>query len=1035
MKQFSWRRFVVPLVVALVALAAPRIAEAQTGKLSGVVTDASTGQPIEGAQVRVQGTQLGAMTHANGRYFIISVPPGTYTVEARRIGYQAQERVGVQVVIDVTREANFALNSAAATLQAQRIVAEPTPLVEAGVTGSAQAIPAEVIQALPVTNVAGVLALQQGFFQVPQNTDIVSFSDSRRNAVSPIRIRGGRAGETLTLIDGIPINNIVFGGPALDLTTAAVQQLDYQKGGFEPQYGNALSGIINIATREGGVRPEGNVEYQTAGFGSRLGLEGDEALGFDLLRGYLAGPVPGTSNRVRFVVAGQTQQGRDRALKFDDDTYDFDNPPVGTTGPQVLDLFPGWRGIGYDAERSLFGKLTILPTVNTKINLTALDYGRQRQSYDYDFLLSGFDPLTAPGVDSRSDPLGLVVGGWTTFQDVVQGSIDVERRLLAASLEQRFDRTNLQVRYGRFTQGRTTCNYFQGVCLGSRFDDTNYLENFVQPGVPTPEYPIQITTGTDVFYGGEEVTSDIFRADVQSQVSDHHNLQTGIFFQRHDLLFRESRNEGADAPRLVNQKYGSKPYDAAAYVQDKIEYDFLTVKLGFRFDYGKAVGTAFADPQDPTNSTTAREVCNGELPQFGATTPYTTVDTLGQTLSGIAACSYDGTLMDSAAAIAQRDDFVKAKVRKAFSPRVGVSFPLSERSSVFFNAGKYTQNPTYNNLYQATGIGTRAGVVAQGGDGVCLADEARPGSTECIPGIKSAAFSLTAPYIGNPNLLLEQTIAYEVGYATQLGTKYAINVLLFNKDQTGLSGVKRSENIVDIGTTYAGLNTPRYSVIVNQDFATSRGIEMQLRRRITNYWGFDINYSFSKATTNSPPPDKAVQNVSEGDSIVLREIRSEIDQPHVFNAALLLRVDERTPEFRFGNLLRNSYGTITARAASGIPYTPFSGVSRTTRDRPFDEPNAARGPTTFQVDLLAGKDFNLANVRYGAFFRVVNLLDRKNCVQVFVSTGTCTSGAVDPRRNRQGNQADLSLVNSTYFDHPEYIGSRRSILAGARVNF
>ena len=39
----------------------------------------------------------------------------------------------------------------------------------------------------------------QGFFQVPQNTDIVSFSDSRRNAVSPIRIRGGRAGETLTL--------------------------------------------------------------------------------------------------------------------------------------------------------------------------------------------------------------------------------------------------------------------------------------------------------------------------------------------------------------------------------------------------------------------------------------------------------------------------------------------------------------------------------------------------------------------------------------------------------------------------------------------------------------------------------------------------------------------------------------------------------------------------------------------------------------------------------------------------------------------
>ena len=87
------------------------------------------------------------------------------------------------------------------------------------------------------------------------------------------------------------------------------------------------------------------------------------------------------------------------------------------------------------------------------------------------------------------------------------------------------------------------------------------------------------------------------------------------------------------------------------------------------------------------------------------------------------------------------------------------------------------------------------------------------------------------------------------------------------------------------------------------------------------------------------------------------------------------------------------------------------------------------------MDLLAGKDFNFSNLRYGAFVRVVNLLDRDNCVQVFVSTGTCKSGAVDPRRNRQGNQSDPAFVKSTYFDRPDFFGPRRSILAGARVAF
>jgi hypothetical protein len=129
MQQLRRRRLAAAVLVAGGTLLTPQVARAQTGKIAGVVTDAQTGQPIEGVQVAVQGTGYGAITQANGRYFIIAVPPGTYSVVARRIGYQGTQVAGVQVAIDVTRELNFRLNSAATTLVTQQIVAEAAPLV------------------------------------------------------------------------------------------------------------------------------------------------------------------------------------------------------------------------------------------------------------------------------------------------------------------------------------------------------------------------------------------------------------------------------------------------------------------------------------------------------------------------------------------------------------------------------------------------------------------------------------------------------------------------------------------------------------------------------------------------------------------------------------------------------------------------------------------------------------------------------------------------------------------------------------------
>ncbi len=1017
---------VVSVLAVFIAgcLAAPLAA--QTGKIAGTITDAESGQPIEGVQVHVQGTGYGAVTGTNGRYFIISVPPGTFTVQARRVGYRTSEQTGVEVRIDVTREINFAMGSAAGILATQTIIAEAAPLVEAGLTGSSQAISAEIIESLPVTDVSGVLALQQGFLEVPQNTDIVSFTDTRRNVLSPIRIRGGRAGETLTLVDGLPVNNIVFGGRAFDLTTTAVQQLDYQKGGFEPQYGNALSGIINIATREGGTDLAGNLEYQTTQLGGTLGSNYDELKGLNLLRGYISGPVPGTGERVRFVVAGQFQSGADEVLEFDNDITRF----TGETNvlerfntPHTLDLHPGWRAFGYDNEQNIFAKATINVTPSSKLNLSFIDYERQRQPFDFDYMLTGFNALESPAVRSLEDTLGLLP--FARYASIVQGSIRADRQLYWATFEQRLGRSVLRLRGAKFDQERESCNYFQGVCFGPRFADINFTERFVAPGI-SQGTPI---AGSDEFFGGERAESYIFRGDLESQVTDHHNLQTGVFFQQHDILFSEARNLGVNDVVVVPQRYAAKPYDAAAYVQDRIEYDFLTVKLGFRFDYGKADGSGFTNPLDPNNGTTAREVCEGNAPSLGATTPVTYTDSAGQNFSGLAACNHPiakSTLLTEATELAATDDFTEAKARRAFSPRLGVSFPLSEHATLFFNAGRYTQNPLYNNLYQNTGVGTIAGPE----QGICDVTQTKSNSNECYPIIVADAY--TPAYIGNPHLLLEQATAYEIGYASEIGGTYAIRATLFNKDESGLSGIRQVQDVFDIGNTY-GTSAPRPFVIVNQDFSTTRGLELQFQRRVRDYWGFDINYSYSKSTTNAPPPDRQQQSLSEGDPTSLRELRSEIDQPHVFNAALMFRVGEETPTFTLGSWLRNSYLTVTGRSASGLPYTPtrsFTGFG----DANQSELYSGRAPTTFQVDMVAGKQFRVANLGYGAFVRVVNLTDRKNCIQVYVTTGRCDAGAIDQNRARQGNTVGEN-VSSTYFDRPSFYGTRRSIFAGVRVNF
>lgn len=1020
------------------ALTAPiTAAEAQTGKLTGVVTDAESGKPIEGVAVVIQGTTLGANTNAAGRYFLINVPPGTYTVQARRLGFQSVNATNVQIAIDATREQNFKLRASNQTLAAITVQAEQTPLIERGQVGSRTTITADQITALPVTSIAGVLALQQGFTEVPQNTAVVSLAEEQRSTTPAIRVRGSRGGATLSMVDGIAINNPLFGNDAVSLGALAVQQVDFQRGAMEPQYGNALAGVINQAIREGGSEVSGSIDFQNSTLpGSIFGTKQDQLNGLNLLRGYLSGPVPGTSGKLRYSISGQVQSAAARVLEFDRDVYTANSPITlaDELNVSTKDYIPGWQAFGGTQNSSVAAKLTFLPFDNTTIKFTALGSERQNRGYDRRFFFAyRGDPLAL--VNNRADSLFVLTGGDNRqSRDLIQPSVRDQGNLFIGSLEQRFGRSSFTLRVAQTDFERTTCPIFLGTCVPGPFAYGNFDQSFLSIcGTFTGCDRVPYSGVASGVYGGEQFTTRTVRADLQSQVTDHNNLQVGVQVVNHDFTYSDVQQDATTTSGLKNniyQVYRGKPIEAAAYVQSVIEYDFITIKLGGRFDYGRARGQALTNPFDPANGTTAREVCNGAT--VGGKSM---LNAQGQPY-GLAACAASpidpktqrARLLDTATAIAQLDDFSEAPARTAFSPRIGIAFPLTEKSQVFFNAGRYTMVPLYGNTYRNTGIGTVAGAA----DKYCAANQVKPGTTECTPNLQPD----NPTFVGNPRLRLEESRQFEVGYAGEIGRNYSVQVAMFNRAETGLTGIRSSRAGQDIGSTYAGA-LPVYNIVVNGDFLSARGVEIQFRRRLADRWGYDINYGLSRSTTNSRPPDRA-NEVSRTDEALRAqnvETLTDVDQPQSLNVQLFYRVGNDMPDlpFNFGRVLRNASASVTYGIRSGIPYTPLRGqaVGIIGTNNQGDI-NSARQPSTQDVGLLLDKAFRIGNLRYSGFLRVSNLFDRRNCVQVFPNTGTCDGGLRDFANRRIGNSGDNT---STAFDQPEYIGARRSIATGLSVSF
>lgn len=239
------KRQSLTLLTVLLLTAASALWAAETGKIAGTVVDAATNEPIPSVNVALTGTSAGATTDANGEFFILNIPIGTYDVRVTSLGYETQNITGIEVLLDRTYELNVRLKETVLQGQEVTVVAE-RDVVKRDVSTTVRSVSATEIAELPVTTYQEALGRTAGVVQSGQNV---------------LHIRGGRNDEILFLVDGLQVKDPQFAARSLAVSQGSIGEMQVLTAGFNAEYGEAQSAVVNLVIKEGDPQYHGRVEH------------------------------------------------------------------------------------------------------------------------------------------------------------------------------------------------------------------------------------------------------------------------------------------------------------------------------------------------------------------------------------------------------------------------------------------------------------------------------------------------------------------------------------------------------------------------------------------------------------------------------------------------------------------------------------------------------------------------------------------------------------------------------------------------------
>ncbi|MCL5027757.1 MAG: TonB-dependent receptor [Bacteroidetes bacterium] len=885
-----------------------------------------------GVNILVAGTVFGAATDLEGYYLINNLPPGKYTINISAVGYQKKQFVDVRIAVDFTTKLDVTLMPESVQLETIVVQAQ-SPLIRTDLTSSQVTVDADQIDNLPVESISQLLTLQAGIVE---------------GAGGDLHIRGGRSNEILYTVNGVSIANPFDNTKTVSIATNAIQELSVVSGTFNAEYGNALSGIVNTVTKEGGSVYKGKISFYTGDH-----LSSRENVFFNInnvnpLSTYtgemtLGGPVPFASNKLLFFVSGRydREKGWLYGIREHNTT---DSVYINPTNPNDIRIASTGDGavVPMNPSQDFSGtaKLTYKPFPMLKINYDLIYSRSDYKNYSQDFKYN-------PDAMYNNYELGLL------------NSIEIRHALNEKTFYTLHGSYNFndykQFLYPLLDGSGNTVNYYPGMV--SNLSGSNLYDVHADPRYQ-PDYKLN-PVASYTFLSGGTLNGQYYQRsktigakfDLTSQITNNHEVKLGVDYKSHQLDFenftilRDSTTYTSPTiPALSTTNhdyYIKKPKEFSAYVQDKMEFKSIILNVGLRYDYFNA------------NSQYSTDI-------FYPSPNYPNIPS----------------------AIDPNSLLATAPAKHQFSPRVGISFPITDQGIIHFSYGHFFQMPPFSYLYTN-------------------------------PYFKYS-LAMGTPIFGNANLNPEKTVTYELGLQQQLMEDLAFNVTGFYKDIRDLLAMQEIR--------ISGDQT--YFKYVNKDYGNVKGITFSLikRRTLQSIIGVTLDYTFQVAEGNETNTDAFFLDLASGRQSEKIPVYLTWDQTHTLNATVSVGKSD-------WNI------TLVGRLGTGLPYTPqISG------NQIYLRANSGRRPSQAVIDLLAEKALSLYGFDFTIFLKIFNLFDTLNERVVYNDTGRATYTLVANQSVAVATD-DLSKkipsVHSAdeYFNQPTYYQPPREVKLGLSMEF
>lgn len=955
------------LSIFILILALPTLIFAQSyGKIRGMVKDKANGEALPGVNLVLENTTIGATTNENGLFIILNVPVGRYTIMATLMGYQKVSIGNIRVSSDQTTEINYELSETTLDVGKEVLIIAQKPLVEKHITQSYSKMNADELKNIPVRGVTEILAIQPS----------VVVQDEA------VHIRGGREEEVGYYLDGASVSNPVDRSNAMYVIQDAIEEIQVLAGGYTAEYGGANSGIVKTELKTGGSDYEFSLDLQTDKFAS----EGKKFLNtYSYKEHYITASFGGPllSKKIRFFAAienvdqGDTEKRFSYGYTFNNlQDMSLNNPETSSDTNLYSISYPNGFTPKNRIERWAFNGTLLFDLNPFRIRLGAVY--NWRRNY-----LSNTPMMEVFNNRERYNDLGTtLISG--TFTHILSPKTYYDVKL------NYYDRTseNMDSYFGnewrKWSDSTSVSEHTNGdVVFRSRWDAPwPYVFN----GFTFPRNGTLATAGTN-FASSYNLAKQSYLGgaiNFVSQLTPYNEIKIGADIRRYtirnftinprvmqecwptaDSSIAETAVEEKNWQRWMGNTYGydyygnelnegrdgaKHPIFGSTYLQDKLEYKFLIINAGVRVDYFDMDDYRLKNINNPPIDYSM------------------------------------GVFPDSAW------EARKASVR--VSPRLGFSFPASDKTIFYMQYGKFVQMSELNDVY--FGRYQYGRNIVTGGN----------------------------YYIGGLGFDLGpiSTTSYEIGFRQQLGNFASIDIAGFYKNIKGQPQIKR------INPEPGALIQP-FDALTNGDFSTSKGLEFQFTSRRMNRVQTSLSYTLTNAQGTNSTEAAAQGAIYYGYQVPT--IVSPLDYSQTHRGAII--VDYRFGEDDAIRYLRDFGFNAMYTFSSGHPYTQvFFNMGQVssydvgvdylndTRDKKALEPvNSSSTPWTYKMDLKIDKQFHISKFVATAYVRVTNLFNTKNVINVFPYTGGATDDGILSEKNR------YSQFTSTWGDR--YIDLYRAI--------